>query len=951
MTWKNKIEQLAALLEKIPQPQSFDLDKGIYQPYFTVEVRPANWEILPYADYTRLDGEPGKNVKLNLQLIESQKVNITQDELNVLSYLYSFTNYDTRRLFSYGQPIGFLIDWLQGSRLKIHRADNRNYDDLEFFEETGNLSLGIFKKEEMYILQPAIVFPGESLILEESTAVLCSNPMYLLNKNILYRVESNLPAFFWINFFRLQRQVEIPLAELSNFINSFVPKILPALDWKSLEEHLKTYELPLLGTRIYLQERAGQFTADVRFLYKELEFPAKPPSEKSLAIQEKYLFVVKRDLKKENEIQQLLQENGLFYIQHRWQVDPQYKILDWLRSRMPLLQQKGVEFFGEKKLSRYRLKRGVPSLKLKITSGIDWLDIQFKFHLNGDVLSIPDLKDQIRKNKQYVKLSNGENLYLPEELLERLRQFFALMVSSDTQGNLKISSTAIPLIDEIAKLADEVNADQSFWDWKEKYQSFHNIQPVEISGGFQGQLRDYQKAGVNWLHFLHDFKFGGILADDMGLGKTIQVISLLQNLKEKNLLTKPALVVVPLTVLFNWENEIRRFAPQLKPMKYKGQRTERERLARQFGEHDIILMSYGILLQDQEVLLKQKWSYFILDESQKTKNPSTKTYQAALSIKAPGRLCLTGTPVENSIIDLWAQFNLLNPGMLGTRQQFEARFLRNGDDTGGHRALLRQIIYPFLLRRKKEEVLKELPERTEITQIVEMTERQEKFYKERLDEYRTKIFQRLKKDGIKKSRPKILEALTYLRQIACHPAIFDESIDLRDAGKIVLFEEMLEELIDEGHKVLVFSQFVRFLNLVRQVVENRGWQYEYLDGRTRKREPRIKNFQENPEVKIFLISLKAGGLGLNLTAADYVIHLDPWWNPAVEQQATDRAHRIGQENRVFVYKFIVKNTVEEKILQLQKQKKILFDETISSEKGLIKQLTPEDLQIIFGGRD
>jgi non-specific serine/threonine protein kinase len=686
-------------------------------------------------------------------------------------------------------------------------------------------------------------------------------------------------------------------------------------------------------------------------LYKDLEFPANPPSVKSLAIQDKYLFVVKRDQLEENKIRQLLQNRGLFYIQHRWQIDPQFKILDWLRTQIPTLQKEGIEFFGEQKLSRYQLRRGIPSLKVKITSGLDWLDIQFKFHLNGTVLSISDLKDQIRKNKQYIKLTDGANLYIPEELLERLRQFFALMVSSDTQGNLKISSTALPLIDEITKLADEVVADENYWKWKEKYQSFKNIKQIKISKDFNGKLRDYQIAGVNWLHFLNDFKFGGILADDMGLGKTVQVIALLQNLNSNRSLTNPALIIVPLTVLFNWESELRRFASQIRTVKYKGQRSDRERIAKQFKEYDIILMSYGILLQDQEMLRKQQWSYLILDESQKIKNPSTKTYQAATSIPASNRLCLTGTPIENSLIDLWSQFNFLNPGMLGTLQQFETRFLKNSENNTVHKELLRQIIFPFLLRRKKEDVLKELPERTEIIQLVEMTDKQELLYKKWLKSYRTQIFNQINKNGINKSRLKILEALTYLRQLACHPAIFENSTDLYESGKITLLEEMLEEIIDEGHKVLVFSQFVRFLNLVREVVENNTWQYEYLDGRTKQRESRIKNFQENSEVKIFLISLKAGGLGLNLTAADYVIHLDPWWNPAVEQQATDRAHRIGQENRVFVYKYIVKNSVEEKILQLQNQKRVLYDETISSENGLIKQLSAEDLQHIFKSWD
>jgi non-specific serine/threonine protein kinase len=358
-------------------------------------------------------------------------------------------------------------------------------------------------------------------------------------------------------------------------------------------------------------------------------------------------------------------------------------------------------------------------------------------------------------------------------------------------------------------------------------------------------------------------------------------------------------------------------------------------------------MSYGILLQDQAVLQERRWSYLILDESQKIKNPTTKTYQAALALSSSHRLCLTGTPVENSVMDLWSQFNFLNPGMLGSQSEFENRFVKNGNEESHSRELLRKIIYPFLLRRKKEDVLRELPERMEIAQLVEMTDKQQQIYEQWLSSYRSQIFDQVEKEGISKSRLKILEALTFLRQIACHPAILDDSVDLEESGKFQLLEEMLEDILQEGHKVLIFSQFVRFLALIRKLMDKRDWKYEYMDGSTRKREKHIRNFQEQSEIKAFLISLKAGGLGLNLTAADYVIHLDPWWNPAVEQQATDRAHRIGQENPVFVYKYIMKNSVEEKILHLQEKKKELSDQLIVSEKGIIKKLTAEDLQVIF----
>lgn len=946
MTWKEKIEQLAALLEKIPQPQSFEVSKGVYQPYFVLELRPANWEIVPYAEYTRLDGVQGKETRLNHQIIETQKVNINQDELNLISYLLSFNQYDTRRLFAYGQPVGFLLDWLRGSRV-LNRAQGKELVPIDFAEDTGTIALGIFKENEEYILQPIIVYPDRTVFLDEQIDVLAANPIYILHKNILYRVESRMSAFFWINFFRLQQRIRIPIEEIKEFINSFISRILPALDWKSLEEHLKVYELPLDSTRLYLYERAGQLNIEVKFLYQNIEFPAQPPSEKSLASQGKYLFIVKRDIQQETAVRRLLHQSGLLYIQHRWQVDPQYHILDWLREQLPLLVKQNIELFGEEKLYRYRLKTGTPQLKLKFSTSPDWLEMEYELAIGKENLTISNLLEQLQPGRRYLKLADGTNVYFGEELVQRLSQFLRLINQQSSKGKEKFRPASFLLVDELVKLADTVETDQGFQQWTQHYQQFDHIQPVKLTNNFKGVLRDYQKTGLDWLAFLNRFRFGGILADDMGLGKTIQVIALLSYLKQQNQLTKPSLIVVPLTVLFNWENELKRFAPGLSVLVYQGQKAEREKLLKQFSKVEVVLVSYGILLQDQSMLQNVEWEYVVIDESQKIKNPQTKTYQAVEGLTSDHRLCLTGTPIENSVTDLWSQFNFLNPGMLGTLKQFEARFGKNGFLPENDHRLLQRIIHPFILRRRKEEVLEELPARTDITQLVDMTDNQRELYNLSLQNYREQIFNQLESDGLNKTRLKILEALTHLRQLACHPAIFDHSIEVMDSGKMILLEEMLEELIQEDHKVLVFSQFVRFLHIIQKILNEKQWTYSYLDGTTRDRKSVINKFQEDPKVKVFLISLKAGGLGLNLTAADYVIHMDPWWNPAVEEQATDRAHRIGQKKKVFVYKYIVKNTVEEKVLRLQEEKKKLSSTIITSEKSLVKELSIDDLKVIF----
>ena len=947
MTWKDKIDQLAALLEKIPHPQSFDGNKGVYQPYFIIEMRPANWEVIPFAHYTRLDGHEGKEVRLNYQVIETQKVNINQDELNLLSYLLSFNHYDTRRLFSYGQPVGFLLDWLRGSPLKIRGPQSKELRSIEYGDDTGTIALGIFKNQEYYSLKPIIVFSDYNMVLEGDIEVLTANPIYILSENKLFRVESRMPASFWINFFRLQQKIQIPLEEIKEFINSSISKILPALDWISLEEHLELKNLPFSGTKIYLSERGGQLHIDVKFLYGSYEFPAHPVTEKSISSKGKHLFIIQRSEEIELELRKKLHHHGLLYIQHRWQVDPQYIILDWIRLKIPELKKDKFDISGVDKLKRYLFISGKPKLHINIQSNDNRLKFWYGIYLDKENLDIKSFRTLLDLNKKYVKLPNGSNVYFGESFIKKLNDFLGFIGQESSTGYEDFSTAAFPFVEELTQFADELLVDEHYNQWKIRYQNLSNIQPVQLKNGFNGSLRDYQKTGLDWLYYLFQFNFGGILADDMGLGKTIQIIALIHKLKTDREISGPILIIVPLTVLSNWENEIIRFAPKLRVMQYQGNKTEREKLSNALLNFDIILVSYGIVLQDNKVLSSLVWEYIILDESQKIKNPQTKTYHAVEKLKSKNRLCLTGTPVENSINDLWAQFNFLNSGIFGTRKNFENRFSLNINGGSKHLDLLRKIIHPFVLRRKKEEVLSELPERTEIVQYIEMTDNQKKVYRELLEKYRDHIFDQIKEKGIQKTRLKILEALTYLRQIACHPNILNENIDLMDSGKMILLEEMLEELIEEGHKVLVFSQFVRFLRLARKLLDNRGWQYEYLDGTIRKRAPRIDNFQNNPEIKIFLISLKAGGLGLNLTAADYVIHLDPWWNPAVEQQASDRVHRIGQKNRVFVYKYIIKSSVEEQIIHLQEQKKELSRSLITSDTSLIKKLDIEDLKLIF----
>jgi SNF2 family DNA or RNA helicase len=474
----------------------------------------------------------------------------------------------------------------------------------------------------------------------------------------------------------------------------------------------------------------------------------------------------------------------------------------------------------------------------------------------------------------------------------------------------------------------------------QQLRSFDEIEEYTMPEGFKGELRPYQKAGYNWLRFLNQYKFGGCLADDMGLGKTIQTLALLQSLKENEGGT--SLLIMPTSLVYNWMLEAKKFTPKLKIHAYVG--TNRNKNKELFGNYDLILTSYGITRIDKDLFKEFYFNYIILDESQAIKNPSSNIFQSVKELQSSFKLTLTGTPLENSSMDIWSQMTFINPGLLGGQKFFKDEFLnpieKNHDEVKTHK--LYTIIKPFILRRHKSQVAKELPPKTENVKFCDMTEEQEKQYEEAKSYYRNQILTQFDEQGSGKSQIVLLQGLTRLRQLANHPLMVDESYG-GDSGKMESLSHMIESAVLEGHKILIFSQFVKHLSIVRKHLDKYHISYAYLDGTTKDRQGQVDLFQKNEDIKIFLISLKAGGTGLNLTAADYVFLLDPWWNPAVESQAIDRAHRIGQTQNVMIYRFITRNTVEEKIMKLQSKKKKLAEELITTEEGMMKSLSRDDI--------
>lgn len=442
----------------------------------------------------------------------------------------------------------------------------------------------------------------------------------------------------------------------------------------------------------------------------------------------------------------------------------------------------------------------------------------------------------------------------------------------------------------------------------------------------------------------------------MGLGKTIQVLVYLQSLKELRAgqsdptaergRSAAALLIVPKSLIANWQRESEKFTPGLRFLEYMGNFRNKDTTV--FDNYDVVLTTYGTMLRDVELLRRYQFHYVVLDESQAIKNPLAKSAKAARLLKADHRLVMTGTPVENNTFELWSQFAFLNPGLLGGMDYFKREFanpIESGADEKSAE-MLRRLVYPFILRRTKEQVAPELPPRTERIVYTDMDSAQKKLYAQTREKYRAELLGLIETEGLNDARFKILEGLLRLRQIAIHPALVDRKYK-GDAPKFEVLFETLETLQAEHHKALIFSQFVETLRLIKRELDERGIKYVYLDGQTPKRQSRVDLFQNDPSIPFFLISLKAGGVGLNLTAADYVIHLDPWWNPAVEMQASDRAHRIGQDKPVFVYKIIARDTVEEKILQLQERKRALVKSIITSEAGFFKSLSKDDVKALF----
>jgi SNF2 family DNA or RNA helicase len=580
---------------------------------------------------------------------------------------------------------------------------------------------------------------------------------------------------------------------------------------------------------------------------------------------------------------------------------------------------------------------------MEVSSGVDWFELHGEVEYGETSARLPELLDALRRGDKMVKLGDGTYGALPEDFLRRIGMLAGMGTPED--GHIRFRTSQAGLLDALLAAQPEATFDKGFARVRDEMRSFQSVEAAAQPDGFVGHLRDYQREGVGWMDFLRRFSFGGCLADDMGVGKTAQVLALLESRREKRAdgAPVPSLVVVPRSLLFNWKQEAERFTPQLRVLDYTGL----NRNGNDFSAWDLVLTTYGTLRRDAPRLKDVQFDYVVLDEAQAVKNATTESAKAVRLLRGEHRLALSGTPVENHLGELWSLFEFLNPGMLGAASVFKIATGAGRVVDEDTRKLLSSALRPFILRRTKDQVARELPAKTEQTIYCELEPAQRKLYNELRQHYRDSLLRRIETDGLAKSKIMVLEALLRLRQAACHPGLIDIKRSGEPSAKLEALLEQLREVLDAGHKALVFSQFTSLLKIVCDRLDADGVVYEYLDGKTRDRQACVERFQNDADCKLFLVSLKAGGLGLNLTAAEYVFLLDPWWNPAVEAQAVDRAHRIGQTRPVFAYRLIARDTVEEKVLELQKTKRDLAAAIIGEDNALIRNLRREDLELLL----
>lgn len=819
-----------------------------------------------------------------------------------------------------------------------------------------NLELNVDERGDIFEVGGLLHIDGKAYAMED---LKLSYQYFVEVKNRLYLIDN--PYFLnAIEFFKQnQNNLVIDRAEYENFQQKILSK---------LEEKIKinyAYLKPATKKQlveqgfdldneqiIYLSESEDFVLITPVMRYGNLEIPVI--SQKQIRSKDKkgQLFTINRNEEKELQFINAIAKMHPYFTEQMEEFSYQrhadcfylhrkhFLQVGWFLEAFETWRSRGIAILGFNELKENKLSQYKPEIAIQVISGIDWFETAIKVKFNKQEVSLKHLHKSIRNKSKFVQLDDGTTGILPDEWLVKFEGYFgAGEIVGDSLHTPNINYSKVEELYEEELL--DIESRERLNLFKSKLSGFEAIEQVAVPDDLKATLRGYQKEGLNWLNFLDSFNFGGCLADDMGLGKTVQILAFILAQRER-VAQNTNLVIVPASLVFNWQQEIRKFAPTLKVLTIYG--ADRNKKTENFNQYEVVLTSYGTLLSDVRLLKDYRFNYIFLDESQLIKNPDSQRYKAVRLLRSRNKIVMTGTPVENNTFDLYGQFSFACPGLLGSREQFKQLYSVPIDQFKDRKRAdeLHKRINPFLLRRTKEQVATELPDKTEMVIYCEMGEQQREIYESCRTEIRDYIMGTAE-DELTKSSMHVLQGITKLRQICDSPAILSKEKYYGNASaKMDVLMEQIESK-SPFHKILVFSQFVSMLALIKAELESRNIPFAYLTGQTKDRAAVVNSFQNDSSLRVFLISLKAGGVGLNLTQADYVYLIDPWWNPAVENQAIDRTYRIGQHKNVMAVRLICPDTVEEKIMLMQDAKKGVASDLIKTEASIFKALTKKDL--------
>ncbi len=902
------------------------------------------------------DGGYSLPMKFTGKDFDFNKLSISKNVREVLSFILTGENFgsgNTSEGFSKSRFYDVNTDLMMPVFKKMYFDEQELIVGATFAEEKFHISWDAEKNDEgNYTIKPYFIAGRRKVSLDRMKITeMGLNSLWVFdNKDRCFYQHKEVANLEVVkNIVRFPKELTLSEKEFKEFFNKYYQRMLDSFEF-NVGADLKREEKSVIPkANIYLDRDGNKVQINLRFDYAGREIDHFSETRDLVVVDDDIIYDVSRDFKEEDRIAELLSGHNIVMHEKHDEFKLKGDLIDFIIYELPAINDLGINIHGEEDLFNFKVVKGKPGIMMEASSGIDWFNIKGEVKFGKDKIKLEKVLEAAFQNKRFVDIGNGKKGVIPKDWINNLRAYRGFFKENE-KGGMQLSKYHMPVLESLINLSEKSKLDIEIKDNLSRFDNFEKISETKISKNVKGTLRDYQKSGYNWLNFLRDFKFNGILADDMGLGKTLQTLALLQKVRDGGN-KKPFLVVVPTSLVFNWKNEIAKFTPNMKAYSHHGTgRVKGEKkFEKMLAEYDVIITTYGVLKNDLALFATKTFEYVILDEAHTIKNPLSVNARTVCALKAKHKLAISGTPIQNNLIELWSLFDFLSPGYLGSYDSFKENFVLpiEKDKSEVVTANLKKMIDPFLLRRNKSNIATELPDKTEIILNSDFGEDDQAAYDYWKDFYSNEIDRSIKDKGLNKSRLKILEGITKLRQVCLHPKMVDPEYTGGSAKFDLLMMEV-EKVISEGHKVLIFSSFTKMLAIVKEDLEKKGVKYSYLDGASRNREAIVEEFQNCEEARPFLISIKAGGVGINLTSADYVFIVDPWWNPAVEMQAMDRAHRIGQDKPVFVYKMIAEGSIEEKILELQKSKKKLVEDVISVEESGIKAIDGKMIKEIFG---